>query len=784
MDRTKTRRKRRLISIPIVGLFFLLAGAGALRPQDKTGAVQAQPTLTPSEAKALEAERRNNWEQASNFYREASTEARVNGNFQKAIAHANKALDAGGKAQEPVLQARAILPLVFAFYLAGDRAQVSEWTKKGIEIAKKLPAGAEREFLEAAFYRVLGGEFYGRGEYAKAIEYISYSLRMFESVSSYHKSIGASSRFGPFVNYQLVITLHRLGRTYHSAGNFAEAIQSYEKGLMLIRQTGFKTEFEADLYHGLGRVYLSRKEYPRAQDFLNKALDSAEKLRHATIIQSASSDLADLFLQTGRAAEAIKYYRKAIDTIESTRSLLESEQLRTSFFEDKGQTYGGMILVLLAENNPAEAFNYAERARSRAFLDILGSKVRLARSEALLAEESRLQSSLAGVRAKLEGAGDGGREQREKALKELEAAEKAYADFLSNVRKENREQASLMTVEPLTLGRLQELLDPGVTVLEYFVLRDGGVVWVVEKDRANFVRLGPSRTELVAKVSALRESITATEQREKFKRASEDLYRDLIEPALPYVRGKELLIVSHDVLHYLPFQALLSPQGRYLVQDYPVRYLSSASLMQFTKEKKRAARDGLLAFGNPDLGDAAYDLRFAEREAKEAASIFEKSAVYLRGEATKRRAIVSSPSYDVLHFAVHGELKEDDPLGSSLLLAGEGSADGKLTVGEIFSLNLRADAVVLSACETGLGKIAGGDEVIGLTRAFIYAGTPSVVTTLWKVNDRASYELMREFYRQMKTGNKSEALRLAQLKTMKEFPEPFYWAAYQLTGEP
>jgi CHAT domain-containing protein len=138
----------------------------------------------------------------------------------------------------------------------------------------------------------------------------------------------------------------------------------------------------------------------------------------------------------------------------------------------------------------------------------------------------------------------------------------------------------------------------------------------------------------------------------------------------------------------------------------------------------------------------------------------------------------------MLHFAVHAELNEQDPLSSALLLAGEGKDDGRLKVGEIFSLNLKAGIVVLSACETGLGKNNSGDEIIGLTRAFIYAGTPSVITTLWKVNDRASYELMSEFYSNLKSAKKSEALRQAQLKTMKEFPEPFFWAAYGLTGEP
>ena len=123
-------------------------------------------------------------------------------------------------------------------------------------------------------------------------------------------------------------------------------------------------------------------------------------------------------------------------------------------------------------------------------------------------------------------------------------------------------------------------------------------------------------------------------------------------------------------------------------------------------------------------------------------------------------------------------------MSSALLLARAGNDDGKWKVSEIFSLNLKADLVVLSACETGLGKISNGDEIIGLTRAFIYAGTPSVITTLWKVNDRATFELMKEFYANLKTAKKSAALRQAQLKTMKEFPEPFFWAAFGLTGEP
>jgi CHAT domain-containing protein len=738
------------------------------------------------ETKALEAEKKSNWQEASTSYREASRAARISGQLQKALSYGNKAVEMAEKEGSPGLQTRGILQLSQTLGRLGQHAKRREWLQKGIEIAKLIPPGLFKEGIEANLYRELGGDFLRSGEAQKAVQYLLYSLRAQELRLTFLKSRrrGNPQRIQS-TEHHVVNALERLGHAYQNAGNVEEAIKAYERGLVKIKESGLKTHLEAALYEGLGQLYLRQKDFPRAQESLQRALEMAEKLQHTKVIQHASSQIGDVFLQTQRPAEAIPYYKKAIDTIESTRSLLESEEFRTSFFEDKGQIYGGIILAHLGARNVEEAFNYNERARSRAFLDILGSKVELTRGETLLEEERALQARINALKAMMEEPG----EEEDAADKgqlrqELGAAQKAYTDFLSKVRKEDKEQASLMNVEPLTLKQLQELLEPGVTVLEYFVLQGRAVLWVVEKDRVNFVRLSLNRSQLISKVAAIRDSIYQVGEKEKFKSLSQELYKVLIEPALANIQGKELLIIPHDVLHYLPYQALLSPEGKYLIQDYPIYYLSSASLMQFTREKRRASREKALVMGNPSLGDAAYDLRFAEREAKEVARLYPQSAVYVRSEATKSRAVSLSPNYDILHFAVHGELREDDPLNSGLLLAGDGKEDGRLRVGEIFSLNLKADTVVLSACESGLGKISSGDEIIGLTRSFIYAGTPSIVTTLWKVNDRTSYELMGEFYSQLKTGRKAEALRQAQLKTMKEFPEPFFWAAYGLTGEP
>ncbi len=781
----------------LVGLFLLNASAAEPpRIEATTDSVReaiakgrVAEALASLEAQALEAEGKKDWDKAANAYNLASDAARNGGQLQKAMTYGNKGFELSERGKALNLQTQAAVYLVLAYRAVGQYPKAREWTDKGLEVVKKLPQSPFRELMEANLYRMLGLDFLRQREPQKAVEYISYSLQVQDSRLSFLKHrrafITNSAEVIRIGENLKVSTLYSLGVAYQRAGNVAEAIKAYEKGIALVKETGLKTPMEVNLYEGLGELYLAQKDYPRALDNLQKALEMAEKLRLETLVYQASSQIGNAYLQTQKPVEAIPYYKKAIESIESTRSLLESEESRSSFFEDKRAIYGGLVLAYLRTKNPEEAFNYAERARARAFLDILGSKVQLAHGW-LLEEERALQARISALQARTAGQESDDSSLRGQLRRELEEAQKAYNDFLAKVRKENKEQASLMNVEPLTLKQAQEILDPGVTMLEYFVTTQAVLLWVVDKDRVRFVNIPLSRADLVSKVTSLRESVFQVGEKEKFKASSEELYKLLIEPALQHVRGKELLVIPHDVLHYLPFQALLSGQGKYLIQDYPIYYLSSASLMQFTREKKRAGAGGesALVMGNPSLGDQAYNLRFAEREAKEVARVYPKSEVFLKEQASKPRAISLSPKYDMLHFAVHAELNEEDPMGSALLLAGVGKDDGRLRVGEIFSLNLKAGLVVLSACETGLGKLSNGDELIGLTRAFIYAGTPSIITTLWKVNDRASYELMKEFYQHLKTAKKSEALRQAQLKTMKEFPEPFYWAAYQLSGEP
>ena len=554
---------------------------------------EAKEFLVALEVMGSEAEKKGRWAEASMAYTRASAAARETGQLQKAIAHGTAAVEMAQRAKDALAQSSAIRRLGGVYNSLGQFEREREWLQRGLEVAKQI-SGDRKEGEQAILYGQLGANFLRQGELQNAIEYISHSVQILDSTLIYYRSLRLYLKPKPILQQEsdLVDALNRLGVAYLRAGNAQEAIRAFERGLTIVKTSKLDAPAEGSLSLGLGQAYVAQKDFLRAMENLSKALQTAEARRQTSTIQAASNAIGEIFLQTEKPSEAISYYKKAIDSIESTRSLLESEEFRTTFFANKGQTYDGMILAQLRTGNVEEAFNYNERARSRAFLDILGNKVQLGRQRALLEEERALLAKISEVRAKLAGQGDDGEGESDSGptqlRQELDAAQKAYTDFLAKVRNENKEQASLMNVEPLTVKQVQEILDPGVVVLEYFVTQDGVLLWIVDKDKVASVKVALLRKKLQAKVSAFREAIQQFDENDKFRQQSEELFRVLIQPALAHIRGKELLIIPHDVLHYVPFQALLAPNGKYLIEDYPINYLSSASLMQFTQEKRKA----------------------------------------------------------------------------------------------------------------------------------------------------------------------------------------------------
>ena len=275
----------------------------------------------------------------------------------------------------------------------------------------------------------------------------------------------------------------------------------------------------------------------------------------------------------------------------------------------------------------------------------------------------------------------------------------------------------------------------------------------------------------------------AKEEAEKpEKDCSEELYKLLIEPVLPFIKTKLVYISPDSVLNYLPFEALRK-DGRYLIEDFSIAYAPSASVLKVCMDRERNRRESVLALGNPNLKNPAFRLVHAENEVNSLEGLFPQVDIYAGDDATESVVKEHGDGYDILHFACHGELNLDEPMLTSLRLAPDDENDGYLHAGEVFEHDLSASLVVLSACNSALGELTSGNELMGLTRSFLYAGAPSIVASLWTVDDRSTSYLMQQFYRNLATMSKADALRAAKLATMKEYPDPFHWAAFCLQGD-
>ncbi len=330
--------------------------------------------------------------------------------------------------------------------------------------------------------------------------------------------------------------------------------------------------------------------------------------------------------------------------------------------------------------------------------------------------------------------------------------------------------------EQISFKKISETLKTGESYIEFYGYGDKWYNFLISQQGIKAFRLN---SEIVKDVSFFRVLIEEGDV-EKLKVVANRLYKELIEPLDLYLTNKNLTIIPHGLLHYLPFNALYDG-NKYMVDKFDMRILPSASVLQYIINNKTDSEQ-LLALGNPDLGYAELSLPFAEVEVNEISNIIKDSDIFVKERATETKVKNSAGKYNMLHFASHGTFNSAIPLDSALLLAKDEQNDGVLTVRELYDMQLNVDLVTLSACETALGHIGNGDDVIGFTRGFLFAGASSIVSSLWQVDDEATYQLMIRFYKNLTTMNKREALAEAQRQLKATYPNPYYWSAFQLSG--
>lgn len=614
--------------------------------------------------------------------------------------------------------------------------------------------------------------------------------------------------------------LHGIGMAELALGRPAEAVRAFE-GALPWRRGGDRLG-EATTWLKLGEAYKALGDLDRATSQMARAEDLARKLGASFVHAEALLGLARIARDRDDLLEAQARIEEARHLLEAARSNVAGDGLRSSFFATRRPYYEFYVdlLMRLEERDPgqgyaAQAFAASEFARARSLLDLLaegrldltrGVDPELKRQEReITARLNQIQDSLIQERAKTqpnEGA-------LAVLLQRLKATEDEREQLEHKIITENPLYAQIRYPKPLTLYDVQQHLDAKTALLEYFVGTEGSYLFAVTRDGL-LVRRLPDQVTIEREVEEIRQRLrrVETETFRAYTRQAHQLYQTLVAPAGALIAGKRRLLIAADGgLQLLPFEALLTARSNrpaaelpYLLRDQSISYIPSASVLSWLGKPRTSLPEGeralrLVAFADPVYGSEGAEgpqrLEGTEREVAEIEGLYPKEEVlvFRREQATEANVSAGSVSRaERIHIASHGYFDPKRPEYSGLWLTRtDGTDDGLLRVYEIFGLDLNADLVVLSACETGLGQRVTGEGLVGITRAFLYAGTPSVVVSLWQVSDTSAPLLMPSFYRTLdETGDKAEALRRAKLAMIekKRFAHPAHWAPFILIGRP
>lgn len=659
----------------------------------------------------------------------------------------------------------SVYPLVFRGYIYLDQGNPQKAVTEGEKAYALLHSeGRDRQiFYQSQLISIcdFGGvalELTGRKEEANKLMDILHNINSKGQVFAPEKYIA-------------------MARIYMAKKDYANALAAVRNPESKVY--GLTTAFYDQTFQEIPKLFILSKSLYETGNIREAREGYDQLLGHPQIAESGGIywivllDRARIALREGDKSAAEDLLKKAIDVIEKQRSSITTEAGRIGFVGDKQTVYAELIDLLLSENRYPDAFAYVERAKARALVDLLASQknFKTQGSEANLIKTDLNQ--LASAENELTVVSN---------IEDKETQNKTRSVVIK-LKKELQEKApetaSLVMVQVPATAEIQSKLHPDETLLEYYTTGKSWYVFILTPATITAKKLVTN--DLVKDIHDLRRTITVHPS-SSYKPYTEALYRQLFAPVAPLVKTQKIIIVGHGPMHYLPF-GVLSDGKEYLIEHYSIRTLPSASVLGFlqSRTKKSTTRRALI-LGNPDLGNPKYDLMFAQDEALAIEKIVPDAKVLLRSEATADYLMHYGSQYSMIHLAAHGTFNLDEPLASALLLAPDKNHNGLLRASDLYHLSLNAELVTLSACETALGKVAKGDDVVGFTRGFLYAGANSLVSSLWQVDDRATRDLMISFYSNLKDVSKDEALRQAQISVKKQNPHPYFWAAFVLTG--
>jgi CHAT domain-containing protein/tetratricopeptide (TPR) repeat protein len=618
-------------------------------------------------------------------------------------------------------------------------------------------------------------------------------------------------------------TLNNIGSLYSDAERYNEALKYFDTAYLKADQTKDRAAMGMIL-NNIGIVHYNQGNFDESTQYFQRAIDLASKIFDGQILWEAYLELANTYKEQNKYDQALENYKASIVNIENIRSNIQLEEHKASYLgTDKRITaYKNLIdlLVLLHKTEPEkgyaqDAFTYMEQAKARAFLDSLEmSKIDITHhiDFKLINQEKELQKNITKIYNTLI---DAGASAEDKGA--LESQLKKYEDELEALRIEIRAKysayAELNFPKSISLQEAQSLLDNRTAFFAYSIGTTSSYAFAVARNDIVIFQI-PVRTELQEMVSEYLKVITDREN-QNFQLGYE-LFSKLVKPGLKEEIEK-IVFIPGDILNFLPFETLITQQNteEWLIKEHRISYAPSiSSFNELIKRKKangKKRRMELLAFGDPFFGSLEteengddilqdffstsaynlYRLEYSSTEIEKISTHFKKKkrATFQRLDASEEELKSQTlDDYKIIHFATHSLVDNKKPARSSIVLSldNDKREDGFLQMREIYNLKLNSDLVTLSACQTGLGQFIRGEGIEGINRAFFYAGSSSVLMSLWAVNDQATYQLMERFYTYLRSSDSiMNSLRRAKLAMIDSeiLSHPYYWAGFIVSGK-
>ena len=711
--------------------------------------------------------------------------------------------------------------LGITYDLSGQYQQALNLYRQALSIAHEIG----NRTMELTTIGNLGITFHNLGRYQQAIYSFQQHLAMSDEIGD---QIGKKNALG------------NLGMTYASLGQYQQAIDFFQQSLKLGQEIGFRAGEVRSLI-SLGVIYDDLGQFQQAINFLQQALKIAHELNyrhaegsillnlsatHLNLEQHQSSfsfvqQAIEIFREIGdRAGEgsaigswgntyfALSQYEQAIELYQQELEI----NREVGNIANEGTTLNNLGVALFNNGNLSQAedqlfaaINILETLR----LGGLPEEQRISLVETQLSTFQNLQNVLI---------------DQNKIKTALEVAERGRARiFLEELAlRLNPEFTAQFDELPLpNIAQIQKIAkDQNATLVQYSIIQDKELfIWViqstgrVEFQRINLKDQSINLSDIVdiarSSMGVFRSVVDWGEQNDsplitstQLNRKLQQLHQILIVPIkefLPHDPDQLVVFIPQDELFLVPFAALQDSEGNYLIDQHIILTTPSIQVLDSTRKQQAKVQQANLqenlVIGDPTMpplslvpGEPSIsldELPGAEQEAIDIATLLNTDPL-LGDAATKSTIVQQMPNARIIHLATHGILDEFQGLNGGVVLSADGTGefnDGLLTAAEIAQMELNAELVVLSACNTGQGRITG-DGVVGLSRSLILAGVPSVVVSLWAVPDQPTGELMVEFYRQLEqTNNKAKALRQAMLIIREKYPEPIAWAGFTLIGE-